>query len=46
MLVTPEAKLANLTRLKQVQADIGFRLLLDEAITLQKGGQSITLLGV
>jgi hypothetical protein len=43
---TPEAKLANLNRLKQVHTEIGFRLLLDEAITLQKGGQSITLLGV
>jgi predicted MPP superfamily phosphohydrolase len=43
---TPEAKRANLDRLKQVHAEIGFRLLLDEAITLQKGGQSITLLGV
>jgi predicted MPP superfamily phosphohydrolase len=44
--VTPEAKRDNLAWLKQVQAQIGFRLLLDEAITLQKGGQSITLLGV
>jgi uncharacterized protein len=43
---TPEAKRANLDRLKQIHAEIGFRLLLDEAITLQKGGQSITLLGV
>jgi len=43
---TPEAKLANLARLKQVHAEIGFRLLLDEAITLCKGDQSITLLGV
>ncbi|MBN9381034.1 MAG: metallophosphoesterase [Chitinophagaceae bacterium] len=43
---TPEAKRANLDRLKQVHAEIGFRLLMDEAITLQKGGQSITLLGV
>lgn len=43
---TPDAKVANLTRLKQVHAEIGFRLLLDEAITLQKNGQSITLLGV
>jgi uncharacterized protein len=43
---SPEAKLANLTRLKQVHADIGFRLLLDEAITLRKGDQTITLLGV
>jgi predicted MPP superfamily phosphohydrolase len=42
----PEAKKANLVRLKQVHTEIGFRLLLDEAITLQKGGQSITLVGV
>jgi uncharacterized protein len=44
--VTPEAKRDNLTRLKQVHSKIGFRLLLDEAITLQKGNQSVTLLGV
>jgi predicted MPP superfamily phosphohydrolase len=43
---TPESKKANLDRLKRVHADIGFHLLLDEAITLQKNGQSITLLGV
>jgi predicted MPP superfamily phosphohydrolase len=43
---TPEAKDANLARLKQVHTGIGFRLLQDEAITLQKDGQSITLLGV
>ena len=43
---TAEAKSANLGRVKQVHAEIGFRLLLNEAITLQKGGQSITLLGV
>jgi predicted MPP superfamily phosphohydrolase len=43
---TPEAKQANLARLKQVHTEIGFRLLLDEAVTLKKDGQSITLLGV
>lgn len=43
---TPEAKRANLDRLKQVHTEVGFRLLLDEAITLKKDGQSITLLGV
>jgi uncharacterized protein len=43
---TPEDKAANLARLKQVHAEIGFRLLLDEAITLERGGQSIVLLGV
>jgi predicted MPP superfamily phosphohydrolase len=44
--VTPGAKQANLARLKEVHEEIGFRLLLDEAITLDKDGQSITLLGV
>lgn len=44
--VTPEAKRNNLTRLKEVHGEIGFRLLLDEAITLQKDGESISLLGV
>lgn len=43
---TAEAKSANLVRLKQVHNEIGFRLLLDEAITLKKDDQSITLLGV
>jgi len=43
---TPEAKRSNLARLKEVHTDIGFRLLLDEAVTLEKDGQSITLLGV
>lgn len=43
---SPEAKSTNLTRLKEVHKEIGFRLLLDEAIALQKDGQSITLLGV
>lgn len=43
---SPEAKRANLTRLQQVHAEIGFRLLLDEAVTLWKDGQSIVLLGV
>jgi len=43
---TPEAKVANLNRLKEVHAEVGFRLLLDEAVTLKKDGQSITLLGV
>ncbi len=41
-----EAKRANLDRLKRVHEEIGFRLMLNEAITLQKDGQRITLLGV
>lgn len=42
----PGAKQANLDRLKQVHTEIGFRLLLDEAVTLHKGDQSIILIGV
>lgn len=41
-----EAKHANLARLKDVHSEIGFRLLLDEAITIKKGTETITLLGV
>ena len=41
-----EAKRSNLDRLKRVHDEIGFRLMLNEAITLQKDGQRITLLGV
>jgi predicted MPP superfamily phosphohydrolase len=36
----------NLVRLKEVHKEIGFRLLLDEAVTIQKGDQSIALIGV
>ena len=40
------AKVANLIALKEVHKKIGFRLLLDEAIKIEKDGQSITLIGV
>ncbi len=43
---SPEAKRSNLDRLKRVHGEIGFRLMLNEAITLRKDGQHITLLGV
>lgn len=43
---SPEAKKINLARLKEVHAETGFRLLLDEAVPLRKDGQTITLLGV
>ena len=39
-------KHANLNRLKTVHAEIGFRLLLNEAINIEKEGQSISLIGV
>lgn len=43
---TAAEKQSNLNRLKQVHAEIGFRLLLNEAITLQKDGERVTLVGV
>ncbi len=43
---SPEAKQANLDRLKKVHADLGWRLLLDENISLEKGEHKINLIGV
>jgi hypothetical protein len=40
------AKKANLDRLKQIQKELGFRLLLNEHVRIEKGGQSIALVGV
>ena len=37
---------ANLNRLKNVHKEIGFRLLLNEAVSIDKDGQSISLIGV
>ncbi|MBE8713613.1 metallophosphoesterase [Sphingobacterium hungaricum] len=43
---SPEIKRENLARLKLIHSEIGFRLLLDESVTITKDGQSIVLLGV
>jgi len=43
---SPQAKAANLQKLKQHHADLGYRLLLDENVPLEKGGQKISLIGV
>jgi len=43
---SPEAKAANMERLKQTHADLGFRLLLNENLVLKKGEQFISLVGV
>ncbi len=43
---SPEAKSANLRKLKQHHAAIGFRLLLDEHVLVEKDGEKIALLGV
>jgi predicted MPP superfamily phosphohydrolase len=41
-----EAKKKNLDDLKKHHADLGYRLLLDESITLEKDGEKISLVGV
>jgi uncharacterized protein len=41
-----DAKAANLDRLKEVHEEIGFNLLLNDAVTIKKHGESISLIGV
>lgn len=41
-----EEKAANLSRLKQQHADMGYRLLLNERVALEKDGEQIQLAGV
>lgn len=41
-----EAKSANLRRLKLVHGEMGFRLLLNESVKLQKNGAAINIIGV
>jgi predicted MPP superfamily phosphohydrolase len=43
---SPAAKAANLVDLKEVHKKIGFRLLLDETVKIERGDQSISLIGV
>ena len=43
---TPEQKTANLQQLKTYHQELGFDLLLDRHIVLQKGGQRLVLAGV
>jgi predicted MPP superfamily phosphohydrolase len=43
---TQEAKEANLNKLKQLQGELGFKLLLNEHVRLEKDGDSIVLAGV
>lgn len=42
----PSAKAANLLRLKAIHAEMGFRLMLDEHLPLERNGERIGLLGV
>jgi predicted MPP superfamily phosphohydrolase len=41
-----DEKAANLVRLKQHHKELGYRLLLDENVVIEKGGQKISLIGV
>jgi predicted MPP superfamily phosphohydrolase len=41
-----EEKSANLQRLKEVHAELGWRLLLNENVTIEKNDQTIALIGV
>lgn len=43
---TPEAKIANLDRLKQVHASMGWKLLMNEHVVLEKDGEKIAILGI
>ena len=43
---TPEAKRQNLELLKEIHAKLGWRLLMNEHVELQKGNDKIALLGV
>lgn len=39
-------KAQNLQRLKEIHSEIGFRLLLDEHVTIEKDGQRLNLIGI
>ena len=43
---SPEEKAANLNALKQTHKDLGWKLLLNEHLILEKGGEKIGLIGV
>ncbi|WP_374951457.1 metallophosphoesterase [Mucilaginibacter sp.] len=43
---SPKAKADNLAKLKRHHAELGYRLLLDENVELEKNGQKISLIGI
>lgn len=43
---TPDHKIANLEKLKDIQAQAGWRLLMNEHVAIEKDGQKIALLGI
>jgi len=43
---TPEEKKANLEQLKEIQKGMGWRLLMNEHVVLERGGAQIALIGI
>lgn len=43
---TPQAKIDNLNKLKAIHASMGWRLLMNEHVVLEKGGDKIALIGI
>lgn len=43
---SPEAKQANLDRIKAIHGEMGWRLLMNEHVTLRRGGDEIALIGI
>ncbi len=43
---SPAHKEANLERIKQIQGEMGWRLLLNEHVVLERGGDKIALIGI
>jgi uncharacterized protein len=43
---SPEAKLANLEALKAIHADMGWRLLMNEHVVLERDGEKLALIGI
>ncbi len=43
---SPEAKKANLERLKRVHGEMGWRLLMNEHVVIERNGQELALIGI
>ena len=43
---SPEEKAANLERVKQIHGELGWRLMMNEHVALERGGDKIALLGI
>jgi predicted MPP superfamily phosphohydrolase len=43
---TPQAKKDNLEKLKQIHGELGWRLLMNENVLLEKGGEQIAVIGI